>query len=131
MANPRNSRTSTEVRRAWAVRGTKMSENTATAPATTDEIVVRESVLSQAKYIRANAGVDVDTLSFEEILELQTRFYSEWQSSDSRKAERDQAKLDRERDAAAKREAREAERADRLKAEKAKLEAKLAKLAGK
>ena len=69
---------------------------------------VRESVQSQVAYL-ASKGYDLTTLSAPEIMELQTRFYHEWQKSSFRKdailsarAEKAAAKIarDAEREAA-------------------------------
>jgi hypothetical protein len=108
-----------------------MSEIKTSAPAPVAfDGEVRESVLSQIRYFESK-GYDLNSLSVGELLEIQARFYSEWQGSDVRRTERDSAKAEREIKAKAAKEAREAERAKRLQDEKAKLEAKLAKLAGK
>jgi hypothetical protein len=108
--------------------GNEMSNST--APETTvdsTEIVVRPAAQSFHDYIAAR--VDIVDLSSAEIVELTFAYHAEWQSSDERKAEREQAKFAREAEAAAKRATREQERKVRLENERAALEAKLAKLA--
>lgn len=131
MTSRRIESASIESRRAVVMEGTEMSENkiAAAAPVAFDG-EIRESVESQIRYLEAK-GYDLESLSVGELLELQSRFYSEWQGSAGRRAERDAAKADRERAAAERKAKREAERAEREAAEVAKIEARLAKLKAK
>jgi hypothetical protein len=73
------------------------------------------------------AGIDPESLTFAESVEVTRRLYAI--SADYRRSVAEVAKAEREAARAAEREAREAKRKDRLVAERAKLEAKLAKLA--
>lgn len=111
--------------RRLATKGTEMSENTIST-----EITVRPAAASFAAWIAAKVD-DVDSLSFDEVVELTFEHHAAWQGSPERRAEREDAKVAREIAAAEAKEKREAERATRLLEEKAKLEAKLAKLSSK
>ena len=91
------------------------------------ELTVRPTAASFSEYIRARVD-GYDSLTADEVVELTFAFHSEWQSSDERKAERENAKAEREIAAAKKRAEREEARKARLEAERAALEAKLAKL---
>jgi hypothetical protein len=108
--------------------GNEMTEMIAANETSVDsfEITVRPAAQSFHDYIAAR--VDVDSLTSAEIVELTFAFHSEWQGSDERRSEREQAKAERLAREAAARKVRETERKARLEKERAALEAKLAKM---
>lgn len=78
--------------------------------------------------VLSKAGVDPETLSFAEVVEVTRRLYTP--SAGFRRDRAEVAKSEREAIAAAKREARNAEREARAAEEIARIEARLAKLRG-
>lgn len=76
----------------------------------------------------AAAGVDPDSLSFEEAIEVSRRLYGP--SADFRRSAREVEAAKREKVAAEKAKARDAAKIERAKAEKARLEKLLAKYSG-
>lgn len=91
-------------------------------------IEVRSAAESFARFIAGEVDVDVEELSFAEVVELTFAWHAEWQSSPARKAERENAKVAREAAAEARREARRVEAEERAAREIAAIEARLAKL---
>lgn len=124
--------------------GSEMSENTvsATAPAITIAPEVTELVTgsllprnsvgeASVDFYRAaleSAGVDPESLSFAEVVEVTRRLYGP--SADYRRDRADIAKAAKEAERAAAKAKRDAERAKRAEAEIAKIEARLAALKG-
>ena len=129
-----------------SVKGIKMSENispasvaaaTVAVPAEAIDAVrgslapknsVGEASVEFYRAALAGAGVDPETLSFAEAVEVTRRLYA--LSAGFRRDRADVAKVEREEAAKIAKAKRDAEREERAKAEIKKIEAKLAKLRG-
>lgn len=123
------------------MKGSKMSNSTAAAAAAfvTDEMIDAVRDLSTNSVGRASidfytevlsqAGIDPETLSFAEAVEVTRKLYAA--SADYRRAQADVAKAEREAEREVARQAREEAKKARLAAEKEAILAKLAKLEGK
>lgn len=98
--------------------------------AVSESFTVNETDVSSAAFYEsklADLGIEVDSLSFVELVSVTRRWHSEWQNSDERRAERDAIAVAREAKAKADRLATLAKKRDALEAGAKRDAARLAK----